>query len=255
MKPSKVDKKVAIVTGGAQGIGKAIVLQLLKQNIVVNMVDSDKEAGKEAEKELKPFGEVRFLWGDVSLENEVKKIVQFAKTQDKRIDYLINNAGVSHFKPLSKLTLKEWNQIIGTNLTSAFLFAKYAESSLRKSKGVIIHIASTRAMMSEPNTEAYSATKGGMTALTHALAMSLGPDVRVNCISPGWIETSLWKKKNNRHSPKFSKMDLAQHPVGRVGKPEDIAAMVSFLIADEAGFITGANFVVDGGMTRKMIYV
>jgi NAD(P)-dependent dehydrogenase (short-subunit alcohol dehydrogenase family) len=135
------------------------------------------------------------------------------------------------------------------------LCSKYAYPYLKKEKGVIINIASTRAFMSEPNTEAYSASKGGIYALTHALAISLGPDIRVNCISPGWIEVSEWKKKSLRKPAELTELDHKQHPAGRVGRPEDIASLVLYLISDEAGFITGANFIVDGGMTRKMIYL
>jgi NAD(P)-dependent dehydrogenase (short-subunit alcohol dehydrogenase family) len=125
--------------------------------------------------------------------------------------------------------------------------AKAGEAALRKAHGSIVTIASTRALMSEPGTEAYSASKGGLVALTHALAISLGPDVRVNCVSPGWIQTANYDE--------LRRQDHAQHPLGRVGKPEDIAQMVAFLLDDQcSGFITGANFIVDGGMTRKMIY-
>jgi hypothetical protein len=109
--------------------------------------------------------------------------------------------------------------------------------------------------MSEANTEAYSASKGGIVALTHAMAVSLGPEVRVNCISPGWIEVSAWRKGRKRKKPALSEADHAQHPAGRVGTPEDIASLAAYLVSGEAGFITGANFVADGGMTRKMIYV
>jgi NAD(P)-dependent dehydrogenase (short-subunit alcohol dehydrogenase family) len=115
---------------------------------------------------------------------------------------------------------------------------------LRKASGAIVNIASTRALQSEPDTEAYAAAKGGVVALTHALAMSLGPRVRVNCVSPGWIA-----------SAGLSRKEHAQHPAGRAGRPEDIGEITAFLISDAAGFITGQNFVVDGGMTRKMIYV
>ena len=118
----------------------------------------------------------------------------------------------------------------------------------------MVNIASTRGLMSEPDTEAYSASKGGIIALTHALAISLGPAVRVNCISPGWIEVSEWKKQGQRHAPDLRPEDQAQHPAGRVGRPEDVASLVMYLLSEEAGFITGANFVLDGGMTRKMIY-
>jgi len=122
--------------------------------------------------------------------------------------------------------------------------AKHCAPQLRRRGGAIVNIASTRALQSEPGTEAYSASKGGLVALTHALAMSLGPQVRVNCVSPGWIAHQAVRKK-----------DHAQHPAGRVGRPEDIAEIVAYLLSDAAGFITGQNFVVDGGMTRKMIYV
>jgi hypothetical protein len=115
-------------------------------------------------------------------------------------------------------------------------------------------VASTRAIQSEPDTEAYAAAKGGMVALTHALAVSLGPHVRVNCISPGWIEVSDWRKSSRRAEPKLREIDHIQHPVGRVGDPYDVAGLTAYLLSGEAGFITGQNFVVDGGMTRKMIY-
>jgi len=155
---------------------------------------------------------------------------------------------------MKDLSLAEWNQVIGTNLTGSFLLAKHCGDHLQRNNGRIVNIASTRALMSEPDTEAYAASKGGIVALTHALALSLGPQVTVNCISPGWIETCEWKKQSARHTAKHSDADKAQHPVGRVGKPEDIASLVAYLVSPEASFITGANFVVDGGMTRKMIY-
>jgi NAD(P)-dependent dehydrogenase (short-subunit alcohol dehydrogenase family) len=150
-------------------------------------------------------------------------------------------------KPLAKWSVEEWRHVLDVNLTAAFLLARAAEKSLRAANGAFLTIASTRAVMSEPDTFAYSASKGGLVGLTHSLAMSLGPDVRVNCVSPGWIETGDYAKLRRK--------DHAQHPAGRVGKPEDIAQMVSFLLDRErAGFITGAHFIVDGGMTRKMIY-
>ena len=150
-------------------------------------------------------------------------------------------------KPLRSLTLVEWHRVIDTNLTAAFLLARAAEKSLRRARGAMVTIASTRALMSEAETESYSASKGGLVALTHALAISLAPDVRVNCVSPGWIETKDYAGLRRK--------DHAQHPAGRVGRPQDVAEMVAWLLDKErSGFITGANFVVDGGMTRKMIY-
>jgi hypothetical protein len=246
--------KVVIITGGAQGIGKATALYFLERKAKVIIVDADNEAGKETAKEYQSLGEIIFKYADIAKENEVKKIVKFATSHFGQLDILINNAGKMIRKTIDKLSLKEWDQVIGSNLTGAFLFTKYAAPALRKSHGAIINIASTRALMSEPNTESYSATKGAIVALTHSLAISLGPKIRVNCISPGWIEVSDWKKSRNRHKPKLTKLDKLQHPAGIVGKPEDIASMIGYLVSEEAAFITGANFVVDGGMTRKMIY-
>jgi NAD(P)-dependent dehydrogenase (short-subunit alcohol dehydrogenase family) len=173
------------------------------------------------------------------------------------LDVLVNNAGIAAPRggPVAELALPDWNRVLAVNLTGAFLCAKHAAAHLRLNRGAIVNIASTRALMSEPGCEAYAASKGGIVALTHALALSLGPDVRVNCISPGWIETAEWKRADQRRAPRLSAADHAQHPCGRVGRPEDIAALVDFLASEESGFITGANFTADGGMTRRMIYV
>jgi NAD(P)-dependent dehydrogenase (short-subunit alcohol dehydrogenase family) len=191
--------------------------------------------------------DVILIEGDVADAAAVERAIGKAVTAFGRLDGLVSNAGIMKRKPIGKLSLQDWQRVIDVNLTAAFLFARAAEKPLRKAKGAIVNIASTRALMSERNTEAYSATKGGLVALTHALSISLGPDVRVNCISPGWIETGEYSK--------LRKKDHEQHPVGRVGKPADIAEMAAFLLdTTRSGFITGANVAVDGGMTRKMIY-
>ena len=162
-----------------------------------------------------------------------------------RLDALICNAGFNIRKPIAALTLTEWSSVLATNLTSTFLLARATESLLRAAKGSIVTIASTRAHMSEPDTEAYAASKGGLVALTHALAVSLGPDVRVNCISPGWIATK---------GPVPTAEEHAFHPAGRVGTAADVADLAAFLVGPRAGFITGSEFILDGGVTRKMIY-
>jgi NAD(P)-dependent dehydrogenase (short-subunit alcohol dehydrogenase family) len=247
--------KVAIVTGGGQGIGKAIVKRLLEDGLRVVIAEEDEEAGRETLDEYHGLGESVFMHIDISDEAEVKALVRETVASFRRLDVLINNAGVFVNKPLMKVSLKEWNRVLSINLTGTFLCAKYAAPQLAKTRGSIVNIASTRALMSEPGTEAYSASKGGVVALAHSLALSLGPDVRVNCISPGWIDVSCWKKQRSRRPVKLAEMDQKQHPAGRVGRPEDIASLAAYLISAEAGFITGANFVADGGMTRKMIYV
>lgn len=249
--------KTIIVTGGAQGIGKCVSQHLLECGYQVAIADIDREAGEECLQEFSRFQEaLLFTQTDVSQESSVQQCIKNVFDKFQRIDALINNAGIAEPDngPIEHLSLEDWQKVIQTNLTGCFLMSKYAISCLRQSKGVIINIASTRALQSEKNTEAYSASKGGIIALTHALAISLGPNIRVNCISPGWIEVSQWRKSIQRKKPQLRETDHLQHPVGRVGKPEDVASMTEYLISDAAEFITGQNFVIDGGMTRKMIY-
>lgn len=249
--------KTIIVTGGAQGIGKGVALQLLRLGAAVLIADLDEEAGMETSSECAAWGEARFVQTDVADEASVARMAAEAVAWRGAIDGLVNNAGIADpgATPVEQLSLDAWNRVLAVNLTGAFLCVKHAAPHLRRARGAIVNIASTRALQSEPNTEAYSASKGGLLALTHALAISLGPEVRVNAISPGWIEVSAWKKSGQRRIPALRPIDHAQHPVGRVGAPEDVAAMAAFLLSEASGFVTGQNFVVDGGMTRKMIYV
>ena len=247
-------KRNIIVTGGAQGIGKVISQQLLKNGFCVSVFEFDEEAIQEFRIENNSEN-LKFFQTDVSEEESVRNSVAASVDQFGNISGLINNAAIQIDKPVTKLTLNEWNRVIGVNLTGAFLCAKHSAPFLKNSKGSIINISSTRAFQSEANTEAYSASKGGILALTHSLAMSLGPEIKVNCISPGWIDVSAIKKKSRANQIELSEDDHLQHPAGRVGKPEDIANMVLFLLNPENDFITGQNFIIDGGMTRKMIYV
>lgn len=248
-------KRTAIITGGAQGIGRQTAETLLKNSFNVVIADMDEEAGKEALSYLKQFGTIHFVYCDISKEMDVKELVDQVINLYGGVDVLVNNAAISNNKPVTDLSLEEWNKVIGVNLTGAFLCSKYAVPYLRSSQGCIINISSTRAFMSEKDTEAYSASKGGIFALTHALAISLGPNVRVNCISPGWIEVSDIKKESVKKEPQFTEQDHLQHPAGRVGKATDISSVILFLVSPENSFITGQNFIIDGGMTRKMIYV
>jgi len=247
-------KKNVIVTGGAQGIGKIITLSLLKAGFSVSVFENDLEAVQEFLEE-ESSADLAFFQCDVSNEIDVAESVRKSAERSGNISGLINNAAISNNKALIELTLEEWNRVIGVNLSGSFLCAKHAAPYLKKSYGSIINICSTRAFQSEANTEAYTASKGGVYALTHALAVSLGPEVRVNCISPGWIDVSAVKKKSKAKQYELTEEDHNQHPAGRVGKAEDIASMVSFLLKGENSFITGQNFVVDGGMTKKMIYI
>ena len=226
-------EKVALVTGGAQGIGRGIARALGGLGWQVAVAD------------VRRSSDFFFVRTDVSREAAARACVRAVAKRFGRLDALVNNAGIAepHSGPVEKLDLREWNRRLGTNLTGPFLMAKHAAPHLRRARGAVVNIASTRALQSEPDSEAYAAAKGGLVAFSHALAMSLGPAVRVNCISPGWIAHG-----------RVSAKDHAQHPAGRVGRDEDIAALVAYLLSDAAGFITGQNLVVDGGMTKKMIY-
>ena len=228
---------VALVTGGARGIGAAIAARLARDGY--RLVIADLYA---------PEGAIlgRHVTCDVSNESDVAALITNIRAREGQLDALVCNAGINVRKSVEELTLAEWSHVLATNLTSSFLLARSAAALLRAGKGAIVTIASTRAHMSEPDTEAYAASKGGLVALTHALAISLGPDIRVNCISPGWIHAK---------GPSPRPEDHADHPAGRVGTAEDVAALAAFLLGPESGFITGDEFTVDGGMTRKMKYL
>jgi NAD(P)-dependent dehydrogenase (short-subunit alcohol dehydrogenase family) len=247
--------KTVIITGAAQGIGLVTTQMLGSIGYNIVAVDKDKEAMEEVEEVFSSFSNISFLHADISKESDVKEIVKSTKEKHKHIYGIVNNAGKTKNIPLEKLTLDDWNEVFSTNITGAFLLIKYASPFLKESKGRIINIGSTRALMSEANTEAYSASKGALLALTHALAVSLASHVNVNIISPGWIDVSMYKKADDRRPAELTDEQHFQHPAGRVGTPEDVAYMVEYLLSDKADFITGQNFTIDGGMTKKMIYI
>lgn len=220
-----------------------------KQKHPVGFVDKDEEHGAALAKELQNEGyNVRFFKGDVSDPDLINSVVSAFMDAFGRIDVLINNAGLSRFTPPDELSVAGWDEIINTNLRAGFLLSRAVAPHMKAAGGgAIINMASTRALMSEPNSEAYAASKGGLLALTHALAASYaGHHIRVNSISPGWIHTGDYDK--------LREVDHAQHLSKRVGRPEDIARACLFLSAPGQEFITGENIVIDGGMTRKMIY-
>jgi NAD(P)-dependent dehydrogenase (short-subunit alcohol dehydrogenase family) len=255
--PLPLKDRVVLVTGGAQGIGRGIAQAVLGAGGQVMLGDLDAEAGRACLAEWQIGDRAGFATLDVSREASVERWINAALKRFGRIDGLVNNAGIAdpHRAPLASLPLADWNRYLATNLTGTFLCSKHALPALAEANGAIVNIASTRALQSEPDTEAYAASKGGMLAFTHALAISAGPAVRVNAILPGWIAVDAWQKPSEREPPKLSRKDHAQHPVGRVGTPPDIGALAVYLLSAQSSFVTGQHFVVDGGMTVKMQYV
>lgn len=228
--------KHCLITGASGLIGSEMVREFLALGYKVYGLDIVPN------KDLN-HPDYTYLNCDISSETKIKN----AFKKIKRLDVIINNGAKATptNTPIEKMNLDEWNKYIAIDLTSVFLLSKYAIPLLKKTAGTIINVSSTRHLMSEPHTEIYSAAKGGIDALTRALSVSLAGEIRVNSISPGWISDP--KKK-------LRKVDHEQHLVKRVGRPSDIAKMAVYLASDAAGFITGQDFVVDGGMSVKMIY-
>ncbi|MGQ1891249.1 SDR family NAD(P)-dependent oxidoreductase [Thermophagus sp. OGC60D27] len=241
----KLKEKRAIVTGGAKGIGKAIGIALEEAGARVWVIDKDQEALDHLRQH---YPRMHTSCLDLA---DAEEVINFFSNLDEawpKIDILVNNAGLSRFIRLTEISIEEWDYILNSNLRAAFVCAReFAKRHQRGSYGRIIQIASTRHLMSEPGGEAYSASKGGLVSLTHALANSLsGTGITANCISPGWIHTD--------ETEVLRAHDHSQHLSGRVGKPSDIASLVIWLCHPENDFVNAENIYVDGGMTRKMIY-
>ena len=220
--------KVVVITGGAGGIGKCIAEEFEKAGAKVCIID---------------IAENPYFVGDIGDEASVHRLVEKVIAEYGKVDYLINNAPPL-FKGIDECTYEEFNYALRVGVSAAFLLTKLFMPYFAQGAS-IINISSSRDRMSQPQSESYAAAKGGISALTHALAVSLGGKVRVNSISPGWIDTNYTV---------YEGADAVQQPVGRVGNPLDIANMVLFLCSDKAGFITGENICIDGGQTRLMIY-
>ena len=220
--------KVAVITGGAQGIGKVIAQEFEKNGAHVCVID---------------IKENSYFMGDLSKKEDMENFVKNVIDTYGEVDFLINNA-IPMTKGINECSYEEFEYALKVGVTAPFYLTKLFMPYFAKDAS-IINISSSRDRMSQPQTESYTAAKGGIAALTHALAVSLSGKVRVNSISPGWIDTDFTV---------YEGADAVQQPVGRVGNPLDIANMVLFLCSDKAGFITGENICIDGGMTKQMIY-
>ena len=224
----RFEGKITVVTGGAHGIGKAIADRFRGEGAVVHIID------------IKPGD---WFVGDVGNKDTLERFAEYVIQQSGHVDYLINNA-LPLMKGIGECTYEDFSRALAVGVTAPFYLTKLLTPHFAPDASVI-NISSSRDRMSQPQTESYTAAKGGIAALTHAMAISLSGKVRVNSISPGWIDTT---------DADIGGADALQQPVGRVGKPEDIAEMALFLCSDKAGFINGENVCVDGGMTKLMIY-
>ena len=222
------NNKIAVVTGGAQGIGRCIAEEFRKAGATVCVID--KQPGD------------HFV-GDLADKDVLERFAKEVIAKHGRVDYLVNNA-LPLMKGLAECSYEEFQYALSVGVTAPFYLAKLFAPHFAEG-AAIVNISSSRDRMSQPQTESYTAAKGGIAALTHALAVSLAGKVRVNSISPGWIDTQYTV---------YDGPDAVQQPAGRVGNPLDIANMVLYLCSDKAGFITGENICIDGGMTRQMIY-
>ncbi|PGS50619.1 SDR family NAD(P)-dependent oxidoreductase [Bacillus sp. AFS041924] len=243
----KFKDKSIIITGGANGIGEGIAIAFGRLGAMIFIADVNEQKGNKVVQKIKENGgKAIFFKTDVSKEEDIILLINSVIDQSGKLDILINNAGISVFKPFLSLSIDEWERVINTNLRSVFISSREA-AKVMKNGGRIINMASTRAIMSEPNSEAYAASKGGIVSITHSLAASLQTNgITVNCISPGWIQVDDYDE--------LKKTDHLQHWSNRVGKPEDIARACIFLADPDNNFINGENMIIDGGMTRKMIY-
>lgn len=243
-------ERTALITGAAMGIGYAAARRFLAAGYAVVMFDIDNRSLARSCEELALLGSVLPLHGDVAREADAQSAVEQTLAWRGRLDVLVNNAGIDLYGIVPEFSLPDWERQIGVNLTGAFLLAKHAIPALRATRGAIVNISSIHALVSYPGCAAYDAAKAGLLALTRTLAVDHGPEgIRVNAICPGWVDTPMTRKWLDAADPETLAQVEREHPLGRIGRPEDIAEAVYFLASEAASFITGAFLVVDGGLT------
>ena len=244
-----MEHKIAIVTGGANGIGRCITETFIKAQYSVTVIDTDAVSG---ERLAQTYGDaLLFYRGDITEQAVMDGFVDAVIARYDKVDALVNNACLSR-GGLRSCGYEDFNYVLRLGVSAPFYLTQRLMPHFNPGASVV-NIASTRAFMSQPDTESYSAAKGGISALTHAMSVTLAGKARVNAISPGWIDAGAYQHDDG-YTADFSNADRVQQPSGRIGEPSDIAEMALFLCSDKAGFITGENIVIDGGMTRQMIY-
>ena len=252
----RLKEKVALVTGAGGEIGRAIALRLASEGAIVAVNDIDRNQGLETVTNIEEQGNLsEFFQRDISDEQQVKKLTKDVVDKFGGLHILVNNAGLDLNQTVDDTVIQEWQKILSVDLMGAFLCSKYATPYLSMvGSGVIVNIASIHAFATQPGRTAYASAKAGLVGLTRALSLDLGPKgIRVNAVLPGYILTSIWQSWIDRAKDSVAIIEkiAEQHPLKRVGCPEDVASAVSFLVSEDASFITGSTLVVDGGLTSK----
>lgn len=246
--------KVAVITGAAQGIGRGIAELFAREGASLVLADTNSDAGRTVAQQLAAagaFGELLFRRCDVGHPSQVRGLIESAIRDLGRLDIVINNAGYAVYKGVEETTEEEWDRVVGVNFSALFYAIKYAAPHLRKAHGAVVNIASVRALATTPDIFAYSATKAGVIGLTRAAALDLAPDVRVNCILPGAVDTPLHRENVAAAGDLEAGMRRIREgiPMKRHGQPLDIAQAALFLCTDASSWVTGASYVVDGGLS------
>lgn len=253
----RLDGQVTIVTGAGRGIGKGIAECFIDQGATVIIATKEYEEGKLTEKELRDQGgNVAFIQTDITSEESIKNMIQETMRMFGKINTLVNNAGITLFKPLEEATISDWDKLINIDLRGPFLCSKYALPHMKKQKqGAIINISSNHAISTLPNSEIYAAAKGGINAMTKSMALSLGEHrIRVNSICPGFTDTPHYNQwlleKENKDL--ISKEVKQLHALGRICTPKDIGKLAVYLSSDDSFMMTGENIVIDGGVSARL---
>jgi len=249
--------KAALITGGGSGIGLATAFAFLREGARVVISDVSEDRGREAIERAKAEGhEIAFVRGDVSKEADAARMVSEVVDRFSRIDVLFNNAGILIEKPAHELMEEEWDRVLGINLKGVFLVSKHAiPHMMRQQSGAIVNTGSVNSLVGDVGDPAYCASKGGVGLLTKAMALDYAPHgIRVNAVCPGWVETRMFRQEADARGvsvDEYRSYAGSHHPIGRVGRPEEIANVVVFLASEESSYMTGSLVVVDGGFTSR----
>lgn len=252
-------EKVAIVTGSGSGIGRGIANYFAEQGFQIVIATINEEEGLEVEKEIISQGGIcKYIQTDVSSEESIIRMIKETISLFKRVDVLVNNAGITRFKSIEDATIEDWNELINIDLRGVFLCSKHVVPEMEKqNKGSIINISSNHSIATLPNSEIYAAAKGGVNSMARSMALSLGPkNIRVNTISPGFTDTPHYRNwlANLEESQDVESEVLKLHPLGKISTPTDIAKLAYYLASDDSEMMNGENLVIDGGLSTRLYY-